>query len=253
MLLTHATRKLTIGVLIAGLLVAGHLLLQQSSWAEPDEELAGNRNAISDASSEVPAKEKLLASPQWKQMYSEFQKWLASQPIYTPSDIKRINANLAAQIQAMSASEVQGYLGDWQAKLNVLKGKDFQDAQQWLGQYLSVLADGYRRGTLRDLGLSDFVSMKAGDLERAILDIRAKRFALERRSTAFDQSRQQMIQQAQEKRAAARAAQLQSRSRAARFATIQSPYRPPKFDPPPPPRRQFYVDSYGRLWFLLPY
>jgi hypothetical protein len=207
-----------------------------------------------DAQAESSAKEKLLASPEWKQIDSDFQSWLARQAIYRPADIEQINANLAAQIQAMPASEVQAFIGDWQARLKVLKGGEFQDAQDWLGQNLSVMADGFRRRTLKDAGLNDLANMSAVELEDAFMRIRVNRLSTQQRQATFDQSRQQQVQGAQQTNAAARQAQQQSRpSGERRFATHESPYRPPKFNPPPPPRRQFFVTPGGRVMFTLPY
>ncbi len=156
-------------------------------------------------------------------MNDEFQKWLASQAIYTPADVQRITANLKAQIQAMPANELQGFLDDWQAKLKVLNGKDFQDAQQWLGEYLSVLTDGFRRQTLKDLGLTDVANMSAGQLEDAIVRIRANRLTTQQRRAAFDQSRQQMVQMVQQSNAATQQALQQSNSGARGSAPIKVP------------------------------
>ncbi len=218
-----------------------------SGMAATDQSMgAGN---ISDAA----AKAKIIASPEWKQAYNEFQKWLASQVIFTPAEIEQINANLAAQIQAMPAHELQDFLGDWQARLKVLNGKDFQDAQQWLGEYLSVLADGFRRRTLKDFGLNDFANMTADQLEDALIRVRAYRLSLLQSQAAFDQSRQQRVQMVQQSNAASRQALQQRNSRAAQFGTNQSPYRPPILNPLPPSRRPFFVDSNGRIGYALPF
>ncbi len=42
------------------------------------------------------------------------------------------------------------------AKLKVLLGKDASQAREWLGQYLSVIADGYRPKFLAKLELPTF-------------------------------------------------------------------------------------------------
>ena len=233
------------------------LTVERSLAQQPDPSKssgAAPNQTTSDAnSSDSAAKAKIVASPAWKQINDEFQKWLASQAIYTPADVERIKANLKAQIQAMPASELQGFLDDWQAKLKVLNGKDFQDAQQWLGEYLSVLTDGFRRRTLKDLGLDNVANMTARQLEDAIVRIRANRLATQQRQAAFEQSRQQMVRMVQQTNASAQQAQQQTNAGAARFGTNQTPDRPPKFNPPPPPRRQFYLDSDGRIRFALPF
>ena len=78
-------------------------------------------------------KAKILASKPWQQISAAYQQWLESQAIYTPADIKRINAQVSAEIQAMPVSDLQEYIDDWQAKLKVLNGKDFQEAQKVVG------------------------------------------------------------------------------------------------------------------------
>ncbi len=151
----------------------------------------------------------------------------------------------------MPASELQGFLDDWQAKLRVLNGRDSQDAQQWLGQYLSVLADGIRRRTLSEMGLADLPNMTASQLEDAFIRVRARRLSLQQSRAAFDQNRQQRVQMAQQNNAAMQQARLQRG--AAQFGTNQGPYRPSRFDPPPLQRGpQFFVNGDGRIGFVLP-
>jgi hypothetical protein len=205
-----------------------------------------------DKLSDATAKQILLASPIWKEMYAEFQKWLASQAIYTPADVKRINASLAAQLQSMPVSELEDFLSDWQAKLDLLQERDIQEAQQWLGQYLSVFVDGFRRKTLENLGLADITKLSARELEDALLNARADRLAAQQRQRDFNLSRDQALQNTRQNNAAARDARQQARSGGARFGTNQSPYRPQLFDPPRPPRRQFILDGAGRILFVLP-
>ncbi len=219
---------------------------------QPKSDSAAKQPTVAPNPSDAATKAKILASKEWKQAYDEFQKWLTTQAIYTPADVERIKANLAAQIQALPASELQGFLDDWQARLKVLNGQDFQDAQQWLGEYLSVVTDGFRRRTLQDLGLKDVANMTAAQLEDAIIAIRADRLSRQQQRAAFDQNREQMVQRVQQNRAAAQQRLDQRSSSAAQFATHESPYRPPRYNPPPP-RRQFFVDGDGRVGFLLPY
>jgi hypothetical protein len=241
--------------LIGGITVTGLCLVVRLAAQQPDSKKSTKPadNAAAGESADAAEKAKIMASPAWAQVSEGFQKWLASQAIYTPADINRINANLAAQIRTMPASELQGFIDDWQARLKVLNGKDFQDAQQWLGEFLSVLADGYRRQTLKNLGLADVTNMSAAQLEDAITRIEADRLRRQQSQVAFDQQRQQTVQTVQARNAAMQQTLDQQRStRPAQFGTNQSPYRPPRWDPPPRPRQQFMLDSNGRLIFFLP-
>ena len=203
-----SSRRCFVAVILVLALDLGQSFAQQPGPTKSGP-AATKASSSAGGASESAAKEKIFASPQWKQVYDEFQKWLASQAIYTPADVERIKKNLLAQMQSMSAGDLQGFLDDWQAKLKVLNGKDFQDAQQWLGEYLSVLNDGFRRQTLRDLGLSDVANMTAGQLEEAIIRIRANRLSTQQRQAAFDQRRQQMVGMVQQSNAATQQAQQQ--------------------------------------------
>lgn len=206
------------------------------------------------AAAEASAKEKLLASQEWKQIYADFQAWLGRQAIYRKEDIARINANLAAQIEAMPAGEVQGFIDQWQARVELLKGKEFQDVQDWLGQNLSLMADGFRRRNLKEAGLEDLSKLSAAELEDAFLRIRAARLNGRQRHASVDRLSQDRVASARQARTAAEQARQAARpSTQPGFATHTSPYRPPKFNPPPPERRQFFVTPGGRIIFDLPF
>jgi len=203
-------------------------------------------------------KSKILASDAWKQVMSEYQKWVSSQAIYTTDDVKRMNAKISAAVQSMSASDLQEYLDDWQAKLKVLNGQNFQEAQAWLGAYLEPCTDGYRAKTLKQLGLTDVAKMSAAQLEDAIVKIRADRLSREASQAAFEQSRAAQTHMLQQDFAASQQAVQQASAGVnygygPGFNTMQSPYHPPKFNPPPQPRMHFYVNGQGQIGYLLPF
>ncbi|HTQ38203.1 MAG TPA: hypothetical protein VMJ32_04210 [Pirellulales bacterium] len=234
--------------LLALALPLGRLTAQQTG-------AAGSASG-SAASADAAERAKILNSDQWKQIGTQYQQWLNTQPIYSPSQIKKINDQLDAQIQNMPTSELQGFMDDWQAKLKVLNGKDFQEAQNWLGAYMTNMAEGYRRNYLQQMGLTDIPSMSAGQLEEAITDIRANQMSIQQNQAAFNASRRQAVQNAQQQNAASIQAQQQqsnSYTSSAGFNTFQSPYRPPKFNPPPPPQMKFFIDNGpGQISYSLP-
>jgi hypothetical protein len=205
-----------------------------------------------------PEKSKILASDAWKQVMSEYQKWVSSQAIYTTDDVKRMNAKISAAVASMSAGDLQEYLDDWQAKLKVLNGQNFQDAQAWLGAYLEPCTDGYRAKTLKQLGLTDVANMSAAQLEDAITRIRADRLSKEASQAAFEQSRAAQVRMLQQDYAASQQAVQQANAGVnygygPGFNTMQSPYHPPKFNPPSQPRMHFYVNPQGQIGYLLPF
>ena len=249
-------------VLITGfcLLGAGGLNAQQPTRpAGGTAPQAAKAPAAAAPAAVDAAKAKILASDAWKQVMSEYQKWVSSQAIYTPDDVKKMNAKISAAIQSMSASDLQEYLDDWQAKLKVLNGQNFQDAQAWLGAYLEPCTDGYRAKTLKQLGLSDAANMSAAQLEDAIVRIRADRRSKEASQAAFEQSRMAQVRMLQQDYGASQQAVQQAGGAGVNFGygpgfnTMQSPYHPPKFNPPPQPRMHFYVNGQGQIGYLLPF
>jgi multidrug efflux pump subunit AcrB len=209
--------------------------------------------AVTDKS-DAALRAKIMTSDAWKQVDSEFQKWLSQQTIYTPAEVNRINQKLAAQIRSMPTSDLQGFLDDWQAKLKVLLGKNFQEAQNWLGQYMVNMADGYQRNYLKRMGLSDIANLSAAQLEAAITRIRADRLAIIQSQSAFDSQRNQQVQAVMQSNAAAQQQPASTGSYGSPgFNTLQSPYHPPKFNPPPTPQMPFYMTGDGRIGYALPF
>jgi hypothetical protein len=208
----------------------------------------------SGAAADAALRDKIMTSDAWKQVDSEFQNWLSQQTIYTPAEVNRINHKLAAQIRSMPTSDLQGFLDDWQAKLKVLLGKNFQEAQNWLGQYMVNMADGYQRNYLKRMGLSDIANLSAAQLEAAMTRIRADRLAIIQSQSTFDSQRNQQVQAVMQSNAAAQQQSASTGSYGAPgFNTVQSPYRPPKFNPPPTPQIPFYMTGDGRIGYALPF
>ena len=250
-----------LGVALAiNLLSALNVSAQQQARQPAANALPAAKAPAAAAPAAVDAqKAKILASDAWKQVISEYQKWVSSQAIYTPDDVKRMNAKISAAIASMSASDLQEYLDDWQAKLKVLNGQNFQEAEAWLGAYLEPCTDGYRAKTLKQLGLSDVSNMSANQLEDAIVRIRADRLAKEQSNAAFQQSRIAQVRMLQQDYTASQQAVQQASGAGINygygpgFNTLQSPYHPPKFNPPPQPRMHFYVNGQGQIGYLLPF
>ena len=248
------------GLVVVGLMTSTSFAQQPSGSAKSAAPVTSAKSpaATTPGGDAADEKAKILASKPWQEISAAYQQWLESQAIYTPADVKRINAKLAAEIQAMQVSDLQEYIDDWQAKLKVLNGKDFQEAQKWLGYYLQPCTDGYRAKTLKQMGLTDVAQMSAADLENAILKIRADKLAMDQSQAAFEEARQQQVQAVQQARAATKQAISQAGAGenyrgGAGFNTMQSPYRPPKYNPPPAPHMQFYVNGWGQVGYVLPW
>jgi hypothetical protein len=223
-MLTYPTRTFTVLILAISCFAVDPLAAQQPNQA------AGR--TASSTSSEAATRAKIMASDEWKQIGAGYQKWLSSQPIYTPNQINRINEKLDAQIRTMPTSELQGFLDDWQAKLKVLNSKNFQEAQDWLGAYMTNMADGYRRNYLQSMGLTDIPNMSAKQLEAGITEIRANQSSIAQDQQVFDQTRQQTVQTVQQNMAATQQADQNASMQdgGGEYESFQSPYSPMMFN-----------------------
>ncbi len=166
-MINYFARRFCCGVAVSlGVLVAGALKAEGQAAARPEV-------SPTAAEGESAKKAQILASDRWKKVVQEFDQWLAMQVVYTPQQAQQIKEKLAAQVRTMSAAELEEFLNQWDAKLKVLLGKDAAEARQWLGENLQVMADGYRKQFLKQLGLTDITKMTAAQIEDAIERMRA--------------------------------------------------------------------------------
>lgn len=207
---------------------------------------ASRAQAPTAGMSENSAKAQILNSPRWKQMIEEFNKWLSIQVVYSPQQVQDIKSRLQVEIQTMSASDLQQFLDQWDAKLKVLLGKDAAEAREWVGQFLSVAADGYRKKVFDRLGITNISTMSAAQIENAIHNIRAQELHMKQERSVFDQGRTFQAQTAQQFQTDQRAAlQRAGESQAPKFGSYQTPMSPKQFDwrPLPP------IIPFGGGWF----
>jgi hypothetical protein len=171
---------------------------------------------------DLARKAEIMNSQRWRRAIFELGEWLSSQKIYSPQDVRNIKADFNKRVTAMSSYELDYLLDDLDAKFKILETPEAKDARQWMGQYLSVMSDSKRAEVLKDV--PDVVKMSSSQLQQEIDKIEQKRSTLQRQQAAFDQSRQQLVEQAQAARqqtaAASNAAAAQMQS-----GVSFSPYR----------------------------
>jgi len=184
------------------------------------EEPAATAPAADSAAEDLVRKAEIMNSPRWRRAIFELGEWLATQQIYTPDQVHGIKADFNRRVAAMSSYELEYLLDDLEVKFKVMDTPEARDARAWVGQYLAAMSDQKRAETLKDV--PDVVKMSAGQLEQEIGKIESERSRLQQRQAAFDQSRQQMVQLAEDsrKQTAAASAAAMSQARAS-----FSPYR----------------------------
>lgn len=216
---TVARRPASLFLLVA----AGLAAASQGPAAEPPAGPGQPPQAAADTpQDDIAKKAEILRSSRWRRAVFELGDWLDSQQIYPPKQVLKIKSDFNQRVAKMSSYELEYLLEDLESKFKVMDSPEAKDARAWVGQYLSAMSDRKRDEVLKDI--PNVVSMSAGELSQEIQKIEAKRQSLQRQQAAFDQGRQQLVEQAQASRqltaqaAAAAAAQ-------ANAGPASSPYR----------------------------
>lgn len=174
-------------------------------------------------------KASLMASERWRRAMFEFDQWLARQPVYTPAQVRKIRSDLATRIETMSSFELEYLLDTLEGKLAVLESPAAEEARDWLGRYLAVMADRKRQEVLGEV--PNVLDMSASELEAAVRRVEAKRTAVEQqhRRTLETRDTTAALVEANRQEQEARAALAASRP----APEVYSPYRgTSSVDPP---------------------
>ena len=209
----------------------------QPNSKQPTPATVPRSPAEPEPSSDIPTSEtderaKLVNGERWKRLEREFNEWLSVQVIYTPEQVRFMQEELYNETSKMSAAELKQFLDGMEAKLNVVLSPDAAETRAWLGQYLSMVASGYREQLLKTV--PDFVNMTAAQLEQQHLQLRARRLQGQQQAAAFSRSRGELMQSAQrqQERDRADAAAARESSRAPRFNTVQRTLAPRQYQRP---------------------
>lgn len=202
--------------------LVGLATAQPQPQSEPAVAVAGDSDADDAADTDDLAKKaEIMGSSRWRRAIFELGEWLSAQVVYTPTQVRNIKADFNRKVEKMSSHDLEYLLDDLDAKFKILETPEARDARSWMGQYLSVMSDQKRAETLRDV--PNIVTMTAAQLQQEIQKIEQKRGSLQQRQAAFDEGRQQLVQQAQEARQQTAAASAAAMSRTG--GVSYSPYR----------------------------
>jgi hypothetical protein len=207
---------------VAALLLALTAITPEALAQAPAPQPAPAPDAAAAPQDDIAKKAEILRSSRWRRAVFELGDWLDTQEIYPPKQVQKIKSDFNHRVAKMSSYELEYLLEDLEQKFKVMDSPEAKDARAWVGQYLSAMSDRKRDEVLKDI--PDVVKMSAGELSQEIQKIETKRQSLQRQQAAFDQGRQELVQQAQASRqltaqaAAAAAAQANS-------APAYSPYR----------------------------
>lgn len=190
-----------------------------------------NTSAKTDATdpADLARKSEIMRSSRWRRAIFELGEWLSSQTIYTPQQVARIKVDFNQRVARMSSYDLEYLLDDLDAKFKIIDAPEAREARAWVGQYLSAMSDRKRAEVLKDV--PDIVKMSAAQLQGEIQRIEQKRASLQQSQAAFQQGRDQLVQQAEMARqqTAQAAAAAMRQTAGASF----SPYRSPSGGKPP--------------------
>lgn len=131
-----------------------------------------------DAAAEARRRAEVLASSRWRRAMHELDEWLAAQPVYSVDRVRRIKADLAERVSAMSSYELEYLLDQLDEKIRVLDSPAAREAREWLGRYLAVMSDDRRAALLADV--PSVLDLSAVELAAKLAEVEAKRAAVER-------------------------------------------------------------------------
>lgn len=178
--------------------------------------------SVDDDDGELARKADILHSPDWQRAIAELGSWLATQSVYSPSEVRRIKVQFNERVAAMSSYELEYLLDSISAKLRLLDTVEARDAKAWLGEYLSAMSDARRAQEMRNV--PSILDMSADQLWREIQRIDSMRGALRQRQQGVESRQAALTKRAASGREASSAAARAAAARQ-RAAPSHSPYR----------------------------
>jgi hypothetical protein len=178
---------------------------------------------------DLARKADLLHSPEWQRAIAELGSWLATQSVYSPSEVRRIKMQFNDRVAAMSSYELEYLLDSISAKLQLLDTAEARDAKAWLGEYLSAMSDARRAQEMRNI--PSILDMSADQLWREIQRIDSMRGTLRQRQQGVESRQAALANRAASGREASSAAARAAAARQ-RAAPSHSPYRSGGGSPP---------------------
>jgi uncharacterized protein (TIGR02246 family) len=225
----------------------------EMTFARGDKPVPQGSGSVPTATSADAAKKAtLLAGDAWKRLESEFNQWVSVQVVYTPEQMADAKAEMRAEVEKMSAPELERFITETDSKLKLLMNKDGMEARAWLGQYLSHRTEAYRQKLFGDT--PDFFNMTSAQIEDSALRLRAKLRAQQRQQASHDANQSQMANAQLKANAASRAAMQAPTASGGggQSSGYQSPYQPYQSSHAPAARPLLSVGPLGGVSYTLP-
>ncbi len=121
-------------------------------------------------------------------MRHELHEWLSVQKVYTPSQLRKVEAELNAKVAKMSPQDLIDFMADMDAKLKLLMSSEAEEARLWVERRMAVQANLTPEQLKRMR--PDVLNMTTAQLQELLQewqDSRKRTVALQQ---AFDKDRQ---------------------------------------------------------------
>jgi hypothetical protein len=153
----------------------------------------GDRGASAPAAASTPRpdeaeRRKIIDGPAWRAMQHDLMEWLSVQKVYTPSQLRRVKAELNAKVAKMSPQELVDFMGDMETKLKILMGPEAEQARLYMERRIAVQANLTPEQLKRMR--PDVLNMTSAQLEERLFEWQQQRKQTIATQQAFDKGRQ---------------------------------------------------------------
>jgi hypothetical protein len=177
-----------------GLMTIG-LILAAAGPCHAAETTGGSKTGGADAAPEVGSasrpdeaeRRKIIDSLQWRQMQHDLMEWLSVQRVYTPSQLRRVKAELNAKVAKMSPQELIDFMQDMEAKVKILMSPEAEKARLWAEERLAVQVN-LTPAQLKQMR-PDVLNMTTAQLQERLLAWEDQRKQTIATQQAFDRGR----------------------------------------------------------------
>jgi hypothetical protein len=180
---------------LRGLLGLTLAIFLAADWSVASEPEPPGGSADTDDSADAAERDEILQGPVWRETMRSWDAWLTVQQVYDKDQVKKLKRQLAERVERMSATELEEFLEDLQAKLQILSGAEARDARRWLSDTLSVASDKY--ATKVRAKLPDVANLSAAELQRELDKFEERRGQVQRTEEGLQRSRQERVKAVQ--------------------------------------------------------
>ena len=120
-------------------------------------------------------------------MQHDLMEWLSVQKVYTPSQLRKVKAELNAKVARMSPQELVEFMQDMEVKLKILMSPEAEEARLWVERTIAVRANITPEQLKRMR--PDVLNMTSAQLEQRLTEWQDQRKRTIAAQQAFDKGK----------------------------------------------------------------